>query len=161
MAQFFAAIDSQGALLGGWTLSSVVQIRSGIPVNLVTGRDNFGDGFPATQRPKYLGGSIYAANQSISSWFNTAAFANPPAGTFGNLGYDIANGPISVIINTGLTRQFTLYKEHSLLFRVDAFNLPNRANFLNPDGNINSATFGRITSADNPRQVQMSLRYRF
>jgi hypothetical protein len=157
----FAARSWQGALLGGWTLSSVVQIRSGIPVNLVTGRDNFGDGFPATQRPNYLGGSIYAANQSISRWFNTAAFANPAAGTFGNLGYDIANGPISVIINTGLTRQFTLYKEHSLLFRVDAFNLPNRANFLNPDGNINSATFGRITSADNPRQVQMSLRYRF
>ena len=149
------------ALLRGWGLSSIVQMRSGIPVNLVTGRDIFGNGYPSTQRPNYVGGSIYSANQGVTSWFTPAAFANPAPGTFGNIGYDAGNGPIRLQIDMAVARQFTLWHEHSLQFRLDAFNLPNRANFFNPDNNINSATFGRITSADNPRQVQLSLRYRF
>ena len=142
-------------------LSSITQMRSGLPINLLTGRDNRGDGFSATQRSSYGGGSIYSANQSVTSWFNPAAFANPATGTFGNVGYDIANGPIRVEVDLAIAKQFTLWRENSLLFRVDAFNLPNRANFFNPDNNINSPTFGRITTADIPRQMQFSLRYRF
>jgi outer membrane receptor protein involved in Fe transport len=155
---------SQGwtkAALDGWTLSGITTMRSGLAVNLLTGRDNRGNGFPSTQRPNYLGGSIYATNQSVSQWFNVAAFVNPAAGTFGNLGYNIANGPIKVGVDVALSKSFLVWHEHRLQFRADAFNLPNRANFSNPDGNINSPTFGQITAADNPRQMQLSLRYQF
>lgn len=148
-------------VLGGWSLSGITALRSGLPANILTGRDNRGNGFPNTQRPNYLGGSIYAANQNILNWFNPAAFANPLAGSFGNLGYDVANGPISVNVDIALARRFVLWHEQSLQFRADAFNLPNRANFNNPDTNINSPTFGRITSAGAPRQLQLSLRYQF
>jgi len=155
---------SQGwkkAALDGWTLSGITMMRSGLAVNVLTGRDNRGNGFPSTQRANYLGGSLYAPNQSASQWFNAAAFANPATGTFGNLGYNVANGPIRVGVDVALSKSFVLWHEHHLQFRADAFNLPNRANFSNPDGNINSPTFGQITAADNPRQMQLSLRYQF
>jgi outer membrane receptor protein involved in Fe transport len=155
---------SQGArktVFAGWTLSSITMMRSGLAINLLTGRDNRGNGFSATQRPNYLGGSIYAANQSVTNWFNPAAFSNPSTGSFGNLGYNVANGPIRVGVDVALAKRFTVWREHQVQFRADAFNIPNRANFSNPDGNINSPTFGRITAADNPRQLQLSLRYQF
>lgn len=148
-------------LLGGWVLSGVTALRSGLPVNILTGRDNRGNGFPSTQRANYLGGPIYADNQTLTNWFNPAAFVNPAAGTFGNIGYNIANGPIYVGVDVALAKRFVVWKENFLQFRVDAFNLPNRANFNNPDSNVNSATFGRITSALDPRQLQLSLRYQF
>jgi hypothetical protein len=149
------------AVLGGWTLSSITQLRSGIPINFTTGRDNRGNGFPSTQRPNYLGGPIYADNQSIASWFNKATFANPAAGSFGNIGRNIANGPILVGVDVALAKSWAVREGHFVQFRADAFNLPNRANFSNPDSNINSPTFGRITAAGPPRQLQFSIRYRF
>jgi hypothetical protein len=157
----FASAPWSNAALGGWVLSSVTQLRSGLPANLTTGRDNRGNGFPNTQRPDYLGGPIYATDQNILNWYNKAAFANPAAGSFGNFGANMANGPIRFELDLAVAKQFRVWNEHRLLFRADAFNLPNRANFFNPDSNINSATFGRITSSDIPRQLQLSLRYQF
>jgi outer membrane receptor protein involved in Fe transport len=149
------------AVLGGWTLSSITQLRSGRPINLLTGRDNRGDGFPSTQRPNYVGGSIYAAQQSILQWFNPAAFTNPPAGAFGNVGRNTASGPIFERVDISLAKGWQIAEKHTVSFRAEAFNIQNRANFSNPDSNINSPTFGRITAADTSRQLQFSVRYQF
>jgi hypothetical protein len=146
---------------GGWVFSGIASVRSGLAVNIVTGRDNRGNGFPNTQRANYAGGPVYASKQSVLSWFNPAAFANPAAGAFGSLGYNALTGPNRAGVDIALAKRFAVWHEHQVQFRADAFNLPNRSNFGNPDGNINSATFGRITSADNPRQLQLSLRYQF
>jgi outer membrane receptor protein involved in Fe transport len=149
------------AVLGGWVLSNITQARSGLPVNFATGRDIRGDGFANTQRPNYIGGSIYPENQTITNWFNAAAFANPSTGSFGNAGYNIGRGPNYIQIDAGLTRRLMMRERNSLDFRLEVFNLPNHPNFGQPDGNINSATFGRISSALDPRQLQLSLRYQF
>jgi hypothetical protein len=132
-----------------------------LPVNFATGRDIRGDGFANTQRPNYIGGSIYPENQTITNWFNAAAFANPSTGSFGNAGYNIGRGPNYIQIDAGLTRRLMMRERNSLDFRLEVFNLPNHPNFGQPDGNINSATFGRISSALDPRQLQLSLRYQF
>jgi hypothetical protein len=55
----------------------------------------------------------------------------------------------------------SLQASQHLRVRADVFNLLNQVNFSNPDNNINSPTFGRITSADIPHQIQLSVRYRF
>lgn len=148
-------------IVGGWILTNITQIRAGLPVNLTTGRDIRGDGYAATQRPNYVGGSVVASNQRITQWFNPAAFANPAAGTFGNLGYNMGRGPNFVQIDLGLTRRIMIREKNALDFRIEMFNLPNHPNFGQPDGNINSATFGQITSALDPRQMQISVRYQF
>ena len=147
------------AVAGGWTLSTITQLRSGLPINLLTGRDNRGDAFPSTQRPDYRGGPAYAAQQSILQWFNPAAFANPVAGTFGNVGRNTLSGPIFSGVNISLAKSWQIHEQHRIQFRAEAFNIQNRANFSNPDANINSPTFGRITAANLPRQLQFSVRY--
>jgi len=41
------------------------------------------------------------------------------------------------------------------------FNLFNRANFGNPSGAFSSAAFGQITSANDPRIMQVALKFVF
>jgi hypothetical protein len=79
-------VDYSYELPWGFTLGGITQARSGLPANLVTGRDIRGNGFPSTQRPDLSGGSLYANDQTYLNWYNKAAFANPAAGTFGNIG---------------------------------------------------------------------------
>lgn len=149
------------AVLGGWALTNIDLMRSGYPVNFLTGQDIRGNGFPNTQRPNYNGAPIAPVNKSVTNWFNKAAFSNPAKGTFGNVGYDAGRGPARIQVDLGIQRQFNLTERYYFAFRGEAFNLPNRVNYFLPDNNINSATFGQITSADNPRQLQLSLRFGF
>jgi hypothetical protein len=72
-----------------------------------------------------------------------------------------ARGPAFVTVNVSLLKNVVLQRTQRLQVRADVFNLLNHVNFSNPDSNINSATFGRITAADVPRQIQLSVRYQF
>jgi hypothetical protein len=157
----FARNGGWNALVGGWTLSTITQMRSGLPINFTTGRDIRGNGNPTTQRPDYLGGSIYAQQQSIAQWFNPAAFANPAPRTFGNADLNMGSGPIFASVDLALAKSWRVHGGHAVAFRAEAFNVLNRTNFSNPDSNINSPTFGRITAAGSPRQMQFSMRYQF
>ena len=70
-------------------------------------------------------------------------------------------GPASIGIDMGLTRRFQLYERQSLEFRAEAFNLPNHVNLGNPVTNLTSTTFGKIQSANDPRILQLALKYVF
>jgi hypothetical protein len=51
-----------------------------------------------------------------------------------------------------------------LLFRVEAFNIFNHAQFFGPqsvDGDIGSSTFGNVLSAAPPRILQGALKFSF
>jgi len=61
----------------------------------------------------------------------------------------------------GLTRQFGVRENQKLEFRAEVFNLPNWVNLNNPDGDFSSTTFGRVTSARDPRIMQFALKYFF
>src|SRR5262249_49561955 len=128
------------------------------------------DGNASSQRPDLIPGQpIYAANQTISNWFNPAAFAVPAKGTWGNLGRYAARGPGYYEIDAALEKGFHLVEKKNLSFRVEAFNLLNRPIYGNPSGNSSSGSFGRITSILNtgatgtgtPRRVQFALRLDF
>jgi hypothetical protein len=49
----------------------------------------------------------------------------------------------------------------NLEFRAEAFNAFNHAQFGQPDGNVNSGTFGIISTANSPRIMQLSLKLLF
>lgn len=147
--------------LTGWGIQGIVTIRSGMPITIYSGKDIAGNGLPATQRVNYLGGPLYASNQSISQWFNVSAFAYPTTGTFGNIGFNTLRGPILVQPDLSLVKRTTLWKEHQLVFRAEAFNAFNHTNFGNPTSTFSSAAFGKILTANNPRQLQLALRYEF
>jgi hypothetical protein len=48
-----------------------------------------------------------------------------------------------------------------LQFRGEFFNLPNHTRFGVPNNNVQSGAFGRITSADEPRDIQFALKLLF
>jgi hypothetical protein len=56
---------------------------------------------------------------------------------------------------------FRIVEGQTMEFRMEASNVFNHTNFLNPNSNISGAQFGRITSAEDPRIIQFGLKYNF
>ena len=105
----FLTSGTASRVFGGWELSGIVTARSGLPVNITMSRKSGDllDGNTSSQRPNLVPGvSIYAANQTITNWFNPAAFALPAKGTWGNAGRYIASGPGTYEFDNSLQKRF-------------------------------------------------------
>jgi hypothetical protein len=96
-------------------------------------------------------------------WFDTSAFAQPAANTFGNLTRNDSGvrGPRFVNIDASLVKRFSLAGSRYAEFRVDAFNATNSMHPNNPNAGLGNATFGQITGAFEPRLVRFGLRFIF
>jgi len=158
-------------LLGGWQLSGATFLRSGTPANgraggvVQTGRDIAGVGDVAVGQPWDLVGDINLKHQLYTGpgteSFNTAAFREPAAGTFGN-------APRNVIINPGemqwdlaVFKNFSLGGTRRVQLRGEAFNFINHPNLGGIEVNPLSGNFGRITSKGGSRDIQLSVRFVF
>jgi hypothetical protein len=171
-------------MLGGWSLDSLLIARAGLPLDVTISRSSSAmpDGNNQNQRPDRVPGQPIYLGRGINSWLNPAAFAVPKAGTWGNLGRDIATGPTLWQNDTAVEKSFRLTERNNLIFRTEAFNLFNRAQYgqpsttlatgtgTTPDGRPTltvPASFGRITSVINsqglvgtgtPRVLEFALR---
>jgi hypothetical protein len=168
----FAQNGLGAAVLGGWNLAGLATARTGLPVNITISRKAAAllDGNTSSQRPNYVAGQdVYAANQTITNWFNPAAFATPAVDTWGNLGRYIGNGPGALEFDTSLQRRFKLTEKARFELRATAYNLANHPIYSLPSGNTSSSSFGRITSVINsgatgsgaPRRIEFMLRAEF
>jgi hypothetical protein len=154
----------QRRLLGGWELGMIVVAATGSPFSVISGRDNSLSGV-GNDRPDVVGEWRLADGRSrderIARYFNTAAFrANAPL-TFGNAGRNIVFGPGSFNLDTSLSKSVAIWESHRLQLRFDAFNLPNRPDFGNPNATLTSPQFGRIQGAGSGRILQVSGKYMF
>jgi hypothetical protein len=161
------------AVVGGWQFSVIAMARSALPVTVTVDRSvtSVPDGNNVSpQRPNFVAGaSVVPAQQTISNWINLAAFSVPAGGTFGNAGRNLVRGPALWQADVGLDKRFPIRERLSLDFRVEAFNLFNRAQFGNPASDFSTASFGRITTTVNdgatgsgtPRQLQFALRLNY
>ena len=156
-----------GKVINGWETFGIVQLQTGRPftVALLPELDNSGTGrsilgFGANDRPN-VAGNPELSNPTTSEWFNTAAFAFPAPGTFGNAGRNILEGPGFESVNVSLVKNTNFTETVKLQFRAEAFNLFNHPNFNLPDNFLGSPTFGRITSARDPRHIQFGLKLLF
>jgi Carboxypeptidase regulatory-like domain/TonB dependent receptor len=153
-------------LAEGWQLSTIVQLQSGNPVNLVTGTAAF-TGVNNTLRADLIGPITIL--EDPEEWFNTSAFAPPtsPTNHFGNLGRNVVIGPgfhnvdFSVLKNTNITERLRVQ------FRTEIFDLFNHANFGQPVRMFGD-TFGQIINTRFPtgdsgssRQLQFALKFIF
>ena len=155
------------SLVNGWETFGIVTLQSGRPftVALLSEIDNSGTGrsilgFGANDRPNLVGNPDLS-NSTTDQWFNTAAFAFPAPGTFGNAGRNILEGPGFQNINMSILKNTRFNERVNLQFRAEAFNLFNHPNFNLPDNFLGSPTFGRITSARDPRHIQFGLKLLF
>jgi hypothetical protein len=152
--------------------------RRTVPITLtIGGVDNASTDEGGYDRPNYIGGPMNASNQTTAGWFNRSAFAEAPAGQFGNVGRNTAVAPGIFDIDAELHKAFVMpYNEHhQLQLRFEAFNVLNHPNWGEPTANILSgaaiagaptgaahAGFGTISgTATSMRQLQLGLKYTF
>jgi hypothetical protein len=155
------------AFLGGWEVSGISTFKTGIPLGFSGNNINSYGGNP---RPDVIG-NPKAANRSIHEWFNTAAFAYAPYGTFGTAPRNFSNlrGPDYQNWDLAIMKNWGLPKETRLQFRAEMFNAFNHPNFYTPntnyggcDPNANSScssSFGTITQTFFARDVQMAAKF--
>ncbi|MFN7931306.1 MAG: carboxypeptidase-like regulatory domain-containing protein [Blastocatellia bacterium] len=143
------------AIIGGWELGTLLNIQSGFPLTLVSGKDqaNTGGGF---DRPNQVAsGNIQIDGANANKWFNTALFALQPFGTFGNVGRNTLISPGIIQWDASLLKTFHFTERVGFQFRFEAFNAANHLNLGNPDVSVTSSNFGKITGGrGNMRELQ-------
>ncbi len=150
-----------GNIIGGWELNGITTYQSGFSLTPALSNNNCVCG-NSRSAPNIVG-NISAANQTLSQWFNTSAFAIPSQYTIGDAGRGLILGPHIVNTDLNAAKRFTLpWREGmSLEFRAEFFNVFNHPQFNNPDFTLGDANFGKITGAVNPRKGQMALKFYF
>ena len=154
-------------LFTGWQTFGVITLQTGRPFTVAllpefdnsnTGISNLG--FLGNDRPNLIG-LAKLDNRTPEQWFNTAAFAIPAFGTFGNSGRNILDGPSFKNVNFSLVKNTTIKETATIQFRTEFFNLFNHPNFGLPDNFVGSPSFGRLISAESPRRIQFGLKLLF
>lgn len=108
------------------------------------------------------GRAVGADNAGNSAGFTGQVFFNPAAGQVGNLEILTFDGPPQFRVDIALSKNVRLASRYRLEFKGEAFNLLNRPSFFRGDMDINSTTFGRLTSVNvGARVVQLSARLEF
>jgi hypothetical protein len=161
--------------ISDWQLSGIYSYNSGQPFSPSVGFASTGTG-AYTPRPNVVAGcNLYPGNQTLSNWFNTACFAAPPIGEFGNAGRNILIGPNLWNMDSSVSREARIgkFSEHFVIqFRAEFFNILNHPSFGNPSGSLfNQGTNGTFvsnpnatlitTALSNPRQIQGGLKISF
>jgi hypothetical protein len=150
-----------GALANDWTLTSLMTLESGVPVTVTQANANAAFGF-GVQRPNLVGNPTLPASQrSPSQWFNTAAFAIAPPFTIGSASRNPVRGPSYRDVDVALMRRIPLSAGQILEVRAEAFNALNTTNLGAPNGLAGTASFGTITTALDPRVIQLALKFLF
>jgi hypothetical protein len=151
-----------------WTrdteFQGIATVQSGQPFTPIISFDNSNTGNTGQQsgsdRPNRIG-NPHLSHPSASQWFNPAAFAVAPPFTFGNAGRNSLLGPGFASMDISLMRTFRLRERGTLTLEAQSFNLLNRPNFNLPAVTADLPTFGAISSANDPRQLQMAARLTF
>ena len=83
------------------------------------------------------------------------------AGQFGNEGRNIAQGPGYANFDFSAFKNIRLTESKEFQFRAEFFNIFNRTNFKLPNSDISSPTFNHIQAAQDPRLIQLALKFLF
>lgn len=158
-----------GKLLGGWQISGITYYNTGLGFSPATSNnDPAGIGFigssPAGARPDFLCDPNVNAPHLVLQWFNTACFANPPAGVnrVGNAGRNTILGPPTTRFDATLSKRIRFSESRSLQLRWEVFNIFNHTNFTTfSSTNITSGTYGQINNTRDPRTMQLGVKFIF
>jgi hypothetical protein len=151
----------RGALATNWTVSTVMTLQSGVPV-AVTQTNSLGYAGFTTQRPNLVGDPTLPADQrTAAQWFNTAAFATANQFTVGSASRNPVRGPSYRDIDLAVMRRVGIGGERAIELRVEVFNLLNTVNLGAPAAQLGPASFGTITTALDPRVVQLAAKFWF
>ncbi len=162
--------------IGGWQLSSIINLQSGQALNL---RYPDATGILSDNQASFLGNVALRPNiinpslgvlqpdgvRDYTNYFNRANLATPAVTSpFGNIGRNVAYGFPLYQTDIVISKAFpirVINEGARLQFRAEFYNLFNNTNFNAPTVDISSANFGRSTSTFDPRFVQFGLKLQF
>jgi len=151
------------ALLIGWSISSIIKIRSGLPFTVTNGADANLDGV-GTDRAQLIG-DPHIDNPTAAMWFNPAAFARNPVVTGvaidGTSARNLLYGPSYHGFDLTISRDIRLGERYKLNLRAEGTNVFNTVNLGQPGSTAGTTTLGVITSAGAMRKVQFGARFTF
>ena len=98
---------------------------------------------------------------SAANYLNPAAFTNPATGTYSTAKPFTLVNPNSLTNDIAISRSFRLGGIRTVQFRWEIFNVINHVNLDAPSTALNSATFGTIQGAGDPRIMQLGLKFSF
>jgi len=168
-------------VLGGWQISGITRIASGLPINVtqpsgLSVAGNLVTTANVAQRPNIVG-NPYARNGQ--QYLNYAAFRAPAPGIYGNLHYDDIKGPLFNNWDMALQKNITIHENVGVEFRAEMFNVPNHMSFFTINGTLGTPqadgtyqpnfssnggfqnSFGQVTTATDPRTMEFVLRIHF
>jgi hypothetical protein len=150
------------AILGGWSISGILQGRTGFPITVTDGSAPSLQGQRGNERPNCVGNPV-PSDQNITHWLDINAFSRAPRGTWGNCGIGVARAPKYRNVDAVLAKKFSVGGDRYVEFRAEAFNLTNTPSFGPPARDINAPnTFGTITSTvSTARTVELVLKFFF
>ena len=165
--RFLNGTNFASRAISGWAINDITSFQHGAYLGITTNttsqlQQNFGAG---TTRASAVPGCAKVVSGSavsrLNGWFNTNCFYYGGDYAFGNenasdpqlFNQGIHNWDLSMLKTTKLT------EKTNLQFRVESFNTFNRFQAANPNSAVGNGNFGKVTAqANNPRQVQLSLR---
>lgn len=155
---------------GSWGISSVLLLKSGTPFPVFSGSDapgfgnvdgEYGDRVHVVD-PSVLGRTIGNPDTSTQLLPRSAFRFMEPTDPRGNVGRNTFRKGKIANVNTAVSRTWRLSAEKALTFRAEAINLLNTPQFADPERNLASSLFGRISNTLNDgRTFQFQLRFGF
>ena len=152
------------AVMGGWSLNSIVTITTGRPFTVTVNGNPSNSG--QTDRANIVGNpNAVPGGRTVNQFINTAAFAANAPYTWGNEQRNSIIGPNYRNIDLSLSKEASLFNVKDqpvkLQFRWDVFNGFDHPTFGFPGNSLGTPTFGKLTFASDPRQMQLALKLIF
>jgi hypothetical protein len=166
-------------LTAGWSLSGISHFASGFPITMINNGDNSllgtnpnGINNSSIDEPDYSGAALHLnhnprgtnAQGVANAYFDPSAFSMNALGTPGTARRRFFYGPGGANYDIAVAKNLRLTESKALLFRLEAFNVFNHAQFNGPssvDGDIGSSTFGSAIAAQAPRILQGAIKFNF
>jgi Carboxypeptidase regulatory-like domain/TonB dependent receptor/TonB-dependent Receptor Plug Domain len=154
--------------INGWNLSSVTNWQTGFPFTSFAEDDNsfsaMGNDRPEITVPNIKQTQLSSSRSHaamVNEWFNTADFEPNAVGTYGNIGKNSLRGPRLFTTDLALLKDGKAGEHAGYEFRAEFYNVFNNVNFGAPDAGLQDSSFGQISSAGDPRILQMALKIKF
>lgn len=153
-----------GIAAKGWHANVLDVWATGVPFTILNSSNvSLTNPNGGADRPNMIG-SATLSSPTIKQFFNTAAFAKQAPSTLGSERKDQLDGPHFRHTDVSVFKDVPVFREASLQFRAEVFNVLNQTNLGTPGVTLGSSTFGQITSTNlyyTPRLVQFALRLQF
>ncbi len=169
-ARMFDGSPASRALFHDWEVAGIVTLASGFPRGIgfsyTDGVDRWGGG--DSPRANMVANPIIS-NKSFERWFNTDSVAAPGFGDFGNAPRDVFRGPGIHSWDFTVYKNFPVTETSRFQFRWEMYNMFNHTQYSGVDSNARfdasgdqiNGNFGWVTSARDPRVMQVSIRFEF